>query len=168
MRARRAGGFAQQGVTPGEVGVGVGWIVRGDHAVDQAQVDAEHVAERAEETADSGVAGDQCLGFRLAEEVAEGLGVAGGFGEVTGDPAEAAGEFGLWRGWRGGFGGGRGAGTGMARARVGARLAGFGLDAGEEVVQARHDGAEAPVEQEAERVGETGRGVAHRHDRGGD
>lgn len=56
----------------------------------------------------------------------------------------------------------------MARARVGARLAGVGLDAGEEVVQAGHDGTEAPVEQEADRAGETGRGVAHRHDRGGD
>lgn len=105
-RARRAGGFAQQGVTPGEVGGGAGWIVRGDHAVDQAQVDPEHVAERAEKAADSGVAGDQCLGSRLAEEVAEGLGVAGGFGEVSGDPAEAAGQFGLWGGWRCGFGGG--------------------------------------------------------------
>lgn len=55
-----------------------------------------------------------------------------------------------------------------ARVEAGARLARFGLDAGEEVVQAGHDGAEAPVEQKADRAGETGRGVAHRHDRGGD
>ena len=84
--------------------------VVGDHAVDQVQVDAEHMAERAEDAADAGVACDQRLGFGLAEELAEGVGVAVGFGDGLGDPAEAAGECG------GDFGFGFG-GSGGARAR---------------------------------------------------